>query len=331
MAAPARRRRPLPSPPAHTAAMQLWQNQYSSPISNRIYSSQDPYIIPSAYPPYAPYPPSDHYEEPLTISIPARPFLYKGFYDLLVMIPIPPSRLLWKAHDPPAEPVLAGPRYEDLERNTATRAMPKKGQRVSKETVSKPTGFVVIFTFFSDCDLINRLVHASDADQLEALLTRWGPDGVGKLGDPHWANPIKNYIRQRNQEKVINEVISVLKPSQGSRLSGPLSGQLHVATSSSLTTAARENVVFTSPCPDGLPGRTRNSTLRWGGLRSHREVQEMDNQDPSSLSETEQVVKPPRLISPSLATLEKAVAARIYFEILYFPLFRHPSSQEQRK
>jgi hypothetical protein len=25
-------------------------------------------------------------------------------------------------------------------------------------------------------------VHASDADQAEALLTRWGPDGLGKLG-----------------------------------------------------------------------------------------------------------------------------------------------------
>lgn len=26
------------------------------------------------------------------------------------------------------------------------------------------------------------LVHASDADQAEALLTRWGPDGMGKIG-----------------------------------------------------------------------------------------------------------------------------------------------------
>jgi len=25
-------------------------------------------------------------------------------------------------------------------------------------------------------------VHASDADQAEAILTRWGPDGLGKLG-----------------------------------------------------------------------------------------------------------------------------------------------------
>ena len=40
---------------------------------------------------------------------------------------------------------------------------------------------------------------------------------------------------------------------------------------------------------------------------------------------------PPRPINPSLATLEKAVSARIYFEDLYFPLSRHPRSREQRK
>lgn len=104
------------------------------------------------------------------------------------------------------------------------------------------------------------------------------------------------------------------------------------ATSSSLTTAARENVSLNNSVrPDGLPGRTGNSTLRWGGLRSHPEIQEIEDQDPNFLVEPEPVVKPPRIISPSLATLEKAVAARIYFENLYFPLFRHPSSREQRK
>jgi hypothetical protein len=41
---------------------------------------------------------------------------------------------------------------------------------------------------------------------------------------------------------------------------------------------------------------------------------------------------PPRaVITPSLATLEKAVSARIYFENLYFPLLRHPPSREQRR
>ena len=32
-----------------------------------------------------------------------------------------------------------------------------------------------------------------------------------------------------------------------------------------------------------------------------------------------------------MATLEKAVAAKIYFENLYFPLLRHPPSREQRR
>jgi hypothetical protein len=160
-----------------------------------------------------------------------------------------------------------------------------------------------------------------------------------KFTDPHWANPIKNYIRQRNQAKAINEVVSALQPSPGGRLEGPPLGQLHVvngistATSSSLTTAARENVVLNSSYLEGLPGRTGNSTVRWGGeLKSHAEIQENEDQDPSPLpTEVLPIVQIRPMITPSLATLEKAVAARIYFENLYFPLFRHPSSREQRK
>ncbi|KAF8160836.1 kinase-like protein [Crassisporium funariophilum] len=322
-------RRPLPPPPDQVSPTRRQPDEYRAPLSNDMYSLSNPYYMPYAYPwtPFASHPP-DLYEEPATTSVPAGTFLHKGFYDLLAMIPTPsPSRLLWKAQPPPPEPVVAGPRYEDLDANPGgTKAMPKKGRRVSKDMVSKPTGFV-------------HLVHASDADQLEALLTRWGPDGVGKLGDPHWANPIKNYIRQKNQAKAINEVVSALKPSQSSRLEGPHLGQLHVingmstATSSSLTTGAKENVLLYTPAfVDGLPGRPGNSTIRWGGgLRSHPEVQENDDQDSTPLLEADRFIPPQRTITPSLATLEKAVAARIYFENLYFPLFRHPSSREQRK
>ena len=130
----------------------------------------------------------------------------------------------------------------------------------------------------------------------------------------------------------VNEVLNALKPEQ----IGTLPGQLHVVngmsttTSSSLTTAARENLVLDSGFHDGLPGQPRTST-GWGGLRPHPEVQENDDQNLSHLEEIPQVMAPPRIIMPSLATLEKAVAARIYFENLYFPLFRHPSSREQRK
>ena len=198
----------------------------------------------------------------------------------------------------------------------------------------------------------SHLVHASDSDQAHALLTRWGPDGQGKLGgpfqksfgrtspslfpvDPRWANPIKNMIRQNNQARAVNEVVNALKPSTTSR---PEVAQLRVIngistpTSSTITTAARENVSL-APV-DGFPAeQPGNSTIRWGGgLHPHLEH---DLEDDPTIGErgTPEVTvpPPPRQIDPSLATLEKAVSARIYFENLYFPLLRHPASREQRR
>jgi hypothetical protein len=193
----------------------------------------------------------------------------------------------------------------------------------------------------------SHLVHASDADQAEALLTRWGPDGLGKLGgqylryclifptlrldlDPRWANPIINRIRQKNQERAVNEVVNAFKPSQDSKLDGrfpPLRvvNGLSTATSSALTTAAQENVSI-SPV-DGLPGRPGDSTIRWaGGLKAHPEEDTvLENQD------YRPVTTPRKPIIPSLSTLEKAVSARIYFENLYFALLRHPPSRERRR
>lgn len=103
-------------------------------------------------------------------------------------------------------------------------------------------------------------------------------------------------------------------------------------TSSTITTAARENVILTPFHMDGLPGRPGNSTIRWGGgLTSHPEVQEIDLDRTSEFDNEPESSAPPRTIIPSLATLDKAVSARIYFENLYFPLLRHPPSREQRR
>lgn len=116
-------------------------------------------------------------------------------------------------------------------------------------------------------------------------------------------------------------------------------GELHVVngistnTSSSLTTAARENYIGPSNI-DGLPGKPGYSTGRWGGPRSHPQIQENEELgpiDPVQDNTELPLPPPPRPINPSLSTLEKAVAARIFFENLYFPLFRHPPSREQRR
>ncbi|THH14240.1 hypothetical protein EW146_g6067 [Bondarzewia mesenterica] len=330
--------RPLPTPPTTTPA------DYSFPDDDHRDFHPSPanqayHIHP--YPPLLNHPGTQTptYDQPPT-TLRGGTILHKGFYDLLAFIPTPsPSRLLWGAESGPE--AIAGPRYEDLPTGNnalskppgvansppANPVSPRRGRRISKDMVSKPMGFV-------------HLVHASDADQAEALLTRWGPDGLGKLGDPRWANPIKHRVRESNQARAINEVVSALKPSQNSKAENSQSplrvvnGISTPTTSSMMTTAARENVRI-SPV-DGLPGRPGNSTIRWGGgLAVHPELAHEDDPTPptlTSLTDTSTTFPPQRRsITPSLATLEKAVSARIFFENLYFPLFRHPPSREQRR
>jgi protein-serine/threonine kinase len=131
---------------------QPFQPYPGSPREQQLYGYDSPRNADLYNPYFQPYPhnafssrPLDAYEQQETTSVPAGTFLHKGFYDLLSMIPTPsPSRLLWKAPAPPPETVLAGPRYEDMNANTGTRAMPKKGRRISKDMVSKPTGFVYV-------------------------------------------------------------------------------------------------------------------------------------------------------------------------------------------
>lgn len=130
--------RPLPALPTH-------QYQYP-PRSTDRYLFASPYHVPHHYPQYR-YPQDNYpdlYEEPATSSFPVGTILHKGFYDLLSMIPTPsPSRFLsgWRASPPSNNDSVAGPRYEELD-TARIKAMPKKGRRVSKDMVSKPTGFV---------------------------------------------------------------------------------------------------------------------------------------------------------------------------------------------
>ncbi|KAI0256317.1 hypothetical protein BJV78DRAFT_455348 [Lactifluus subvellereus] len=323
--------RPLPTPPGPA-------NPLAASDFNDIYSLSNPYQSPHPHPhpPYGlPGPSLPPRDDPPAATLRGGTLLHKGFYDLLALIPTPsPSRFLWGASADPAPDVVAGPRYEDLPGSndapggkvvvslpSSGPVSPKKGKRISKDMVSKPLGFV-------------HLVHASDADQAEALLTRWGPDGLGKLGDPRWAIPIKARIREANQARAINEVVSALKPehrtTNGEDAPLRVVNGISTQSSSMITVAARENVHFSTT--EGTPGRPGNSTIRWGGgLVAHPE-QVLEDEPTPQLSENNcPLPEARRVITPSLATLEKAVSARIYFENLYFPLLRQPPSREQRR
>jgi protein-serine/threonine kinase len=130
--------RPLPRPPSLAQAR---ANHAPPALDPR--SMNNPYFVPHYSQPDCP---SQIHDEPATSTIPAGTFLHKGFYDLLAMIPTPsPSRLLWPTTTTP-EPVVAGPRYEDIRPppGGAVRASPKRGRRISKDMVSNPKGFVYV-------------------------------------------------------------------------------------------------------------------------------------------------------------------------------------------
>ncbi|KAL4080316.1 kinase-like domain-containing protein, partial [Scleroderma yunnanense] len=309
--------RPLPDPPVETYG----DHPINSDLVPLVTSSPYP------YPSYCP-PPSDVYDGATPTLLPAGALLHRGFYDLLAMIPTPsPSRLLWGVTQPQRPTKAMAIWYEKINAKNDVNSgqalppftPPKKVRIISKDMVSPPTRFV-------------HLVHASDADQAEALLTRWGPDGMGKLGDPRWANPIKFRVRQNNQERAINEVVNALKPSLDSDASSqqPLLrvvNGLDTTTSSTLTTFARENVhIGSTDALSAYPGSSIN--FLGGTLQTYPELRECDSKGATATYSPNYRKRP---IVPSLATLEKAVSARIYFENLYFPLLRQPSSREQRR
>lgn len=141
--------RPLPTPTSAGGG----RNQLFGPLAADMHESS-PYL---PFTPTGPRPSQvDVRDEPPTTTLPGGTLLHQGFYDLLAMIPTPsPSRLLWGASWN-QQAVVAGPRYEDLSPRTdvganipppplPTSRFPKKGRRISKDMVSKPTGFMCVY------------------------------------------------------------------------------------------------------------------------------------------------------------------------------------------
>ncbi|KAG8932846.1 hypothetical protein FRC03_000163 [Tulasnella sp. 419] len=219
-------------------------------------------------------------------AVPAGTILHKGFFDLLALIPSTPvgqtvSRF-WSGVTAQQDNTMAGARYETIPppvspptspttpkvmapTSPPTSAPLKKGRRISKDMISKPTGFV-------------HLVHASDADQYEALLTRWGPDGVGKIGNPQWAAPIVNMLRQRAQARAVAQVVSALKPGasqfgaileeQGAHTYGQLSHPAPLRVVNGMPTPTASTLTQSTVTPINIP--STSTITRIDGLPSPR-------------------------------------------------------------
>ncbi|GAA5967217.1 hypothetical protein JCM3765_001740 [Sporobolomyces pararoseus] len=91
------------------------------------------------------------------------------------------------------EPIQGGILLSTHEGDTSGRRVEKEKRRISKDLIGEPRAFA-------------HLVHASDAEQAEALLMRWHVDRQGKL-EPHWAGPIKSAVREAKAAIGVAEAI----------------------------------------------------------------------------------------------------------------------------
>ena len=285
-------------------------------------------------------------------------------------------------------------------------------------------------------------MHASDAEEAEALLLRWSPDGMGKIAAPNWAEPIKKMLRNHaaarerlgtmklrqfqarvsavgtldmddlnpqvgpSNLRVVNgnsaftnttassssPTIPTLAATRqirptGSRLAeyGPQkshffspvneisekSESVTMSESSEDTVRRRRDSIDVIDIPDenSLPDAddghsataspsqlsnplSINSSRAWlntpAGLKllsgfgipdtadgppGHNTYPSPIPEDSAVSQSTRKVIETPLCINiePSIATLDRAASAKIYFENIYFPILRKPPSREQRR
>jgi len=103
--------------------------------------------------------------------------------------------------------------------------------------------------------------HASDADQAEEILRRWGRDGVGKIADPLWVEPIKEALRQqalRNQAEAIAQIQADLHQESVIREGGR---ELHIMNGAPSVTTLNTNSQMTTTTAKGTAGHSHFSTV----------------------------------------------------------------------
>jgi protein-serine/threonine kinase len=119
------------------------------------------------------------------------------------------------------------------------------------------------------------------------------------------------------------------------RLSSPLGQSSMNPVSQPSPTGA---TVASSVPPSAWPGAPIPAQVAGTSLPAPQELEEDEDTSPNAsldpwAARRVAVIQPPRprMITPSLPTLEKAVSARIYFENLYFPVLRQQPPREKRR
>lgn len=233
----------------------------------------------------------------------------------------------------------------------------KESNRVSIDMIGKP-------------EMMRHICHASDVEQAEEILQRWKTEQVGKLPEPGWVTPIKVISRQKAAEaqaRGIGEIFSQMEEAglkKGSLkvVNGmPASDSLSSIKSNLLDPSA---ILLTTKSEEDHSSKDEESLQLLSGLKGDLDVDEaqktiivhpdrsrplMDFSDPTSNSDQSDLrpsspsglKKVPedeaieetgtRSFIPSLQTVEKAVAAKVFFEQHYYSILKRPRDRDQRK
>lgn len=142
-------RRPLPLTPDLAVGNYGAHNFYGDDPRADYYTPSFPTFPAFPYPSYSARQEAERSLAPS--ALPTGTLLHKGFYDLLAFSANTASRFLWGA--PREGEPLAGPRYESIPPRSpppqsapsgpaTPNVSPRKGRRISKDMVSKPTNFM---------------------------------------------------------------------------------------------------------------------------------------------------------------------------------------------
>lgn len=163
--------------------------------------------------------------------------------------------------------------------------------------------------------------------------------------DPRWATPIKNFVRDNAQARAVNQVVAALNTGYSVKPPLRVVNGVSTPTASVVTTATATATLsrggFAASPIDGLPtpvplnvNKTAPTKVT---LQTHHEndVPNISTQQRPAIKPLPEIPVPSpaplKVYAPSLPTLEKAVAARIFFENIYFAILRKPPSREQRR
>ncbi|KAK4056654.1 hypothetical protein OIO90_002206 [Microbotryomycetes sp. JL221] len=223
----------------------------------------------------------------------------------------------------------------------------KENRRVSIDMIGPPEQF-------------RHLVHASDDEQASLLLKRWHLDGLGKIGNQAWAAPIKEEARikaraqgvaevqtHRDEDlaghqatlRVVNGLSQITASTESSRHSPLPSPSIAAKTASPAKWNATGTTKFsrTLSRPAGVlppslsfdqPGLlAAASSLPLSPAFSDSSILALDTTD---ADENDNMFRP-RNFTPSLTTVEKAAATKIFLETKYYGLLKRPPGRQQRR